>query len=75
VRSAGAGGQTLVHRLSGLNQLLNADGIAGAKYGTKTAMVSPPIRNMHTPVEIANLNDLEQCAQLIAHYILSKEGK
>ncbi|MBR0414143.1 MAG: M42 family peptidase [Clostridia bacterium] len=53
----------------------NADGIAAAKYGTKTAMVSPPIRNMHTPVEIANLNDLEQCAQLIAHYILSKEGK
>ena len=53
----------------------NADGIACAKYGTKTAMVSPPIRNMHTAVEVASLADLESCAALIAHYILSKEGK
>ena len=53
----------------------NADGIACAGTGTKAAMVSPPIRNMHTAVEVARLSDLEQCAQLIARYILAKEGK
>lgn len=53
----------------------NADGIATAKYGTKTAMVSPPIRNMHTGVEIADIGDLEQCAKLIAAYIISEEEK
>ena len=53
----------------------NADGLACAKYGTKTVTVSPPIRNMHTGVEVVHLDDLEQCARLIAAYILSKEGK
>lgn len=53
----------------------NADGIAVARYGTKTVCVSPPIRNMHTAVEVVNLGDLEHCARLIAAYILSKEGK
>ena len=53
----------------------NADGIATARYGTKTAMVSPPIRNMHTAVEVADLSDLENCARLIAAYIISQEEK
>ena len=53
----------------------NADEIASVGYGTKTITVSPPIRNMHTDVEVVHLEDLEQCARLIAAYILSKEGK
>ena len=53
----------------------NADEIASVGYGTKTITVSPPIRNMHTDVEVVHLDDLEQCARLIATYILSKEGK
>ena len=52
----------------------NADGIAFAGYGTKTLTLSPPIRNMHTPVEVANTDDLESVAQLIARYILSEEA-
>ena len=53
----------------------NADEIAKAKFGTKTVTVSPPIRNMHTTVETVNSSDLENCARLIAEYILSKEAK
>lgn len=52
----------------------NADGIASAAYGTKTITLSPPIRNMHTPVEVVDINDLESVAQLIAQYILSEEA-
>ena len=52
----------------------NADGIATAKFGTKTIALSPPIRNMHTPVEVVDLNDLESVARLIAEYILSEEA-
>ena len=53
----------------------NADGIATAKYGVKTATVSPPVRNMHTGVEVADIGDLEHCAKLIAAYILREEEK
>lgn len=53
----------------------NADCIATAKYGTKTLTLSPPIRNMHTPVEVVDINDLESVAQLIAQYILSEEAQ
>ena len=52
----------------------NADAIAKAKFGTKTMILSPPIRNMHTPVEVVDLNDLESVAQLIAQYILKEEA-
>ncbi len=51
----------------------NADGIATAGCGTKTVTLSPPIRNMHTPVEVVDINDLESVAQLIARYILKEE--
>ena len=53
----------------------NADEIVTAKLGTKTVTISPPIRNMHTTVEIVNGDDLENCARLIAEYILSNEEK
>lgn len=52
----------------------NADGIATAKFGTKIVTLSPPIRNMHTPVEVVDINDLESIAQLIALYIMSEEA-
>lgn len=47
----------------------NADCIAVAKKGVKSAVVSVPQRNMHTAAEIVDLKDLEYTAQLIAHYI------
>ena len=49
----------------------NADHIATTKSGVKTAVVSVPQRNMHTQVEIVDLNDIESTAKLIAEYIIS----
>ncbi|MBP3446181.1 MAG: M20/M25/M40 family metallo-hydrolase [Clostridia bacterium] len=48
----------------------NADHIALSRGGIKTGLVSIPLRNMHTAVEVVSVNDVENCAQLIAQYIL-----
>ena len=42
--------------------------------GKKTALLSIPQRNMHTAVEVIDLDDIESTAQLMAAYILSREG-
>ncbi len=48
----------------------NADHIAISRGGIKTGLISIPLRNMHTGVEIISVDDIENCAQLIAQYIL-----
>ena len=53
----------------------NADDIQISREGIPVCNVSLPLRYMHTPVEVVNLNDIENCAKLIAEYVLSlKEG-
>lgn len=48
----------------------NADHISVSKGGMKTGLVSVPQRNMHTGVEIIDVNDIENSAKLIAEYVL-----
>jgi endoglucanase len=45
--------------------------IAGA--GTATAVVSVPLKYMHTPVETLRLDDLENTARLLCAFLLSPE--
>ena len=47
----------------------NAEDYAFSKCGRKTGLLSIPIRNMHTSVEVCDLRDLEATAQLMALYI------
>ena len=44
--------------------------------GIATAVLSLPLRYMHTPVEVVDLDDLEQTAQLLAAFTrkLGEEG-
>ena len=49
----------------------NADVISVSRGGVKTGLVSIPLRNMHTPVEIIDTADVEKTAELLAKYILS----
>ncbi len=51
----------------------NADVISASKCGVKTGLVSIPLRNMHTQAELADINDVESVAQIIAAYIAEKE--
>ncbi|MCQ2479795.1 MAG: M20/M25/M40 family metallo-hydrolase [Clostridia bacterium] len=52
----------------------NSDYIAVSKGGKRTALLSIPLKNMHTPVEVVNVNDIESTAQLMARYIMNKGG-
>lgn len=54
----------------------NAWGVQIAREGIATAVVSVPLRYMHTPVEVLELDDLEKTAQLLAAFVKNcgKEG-
>lgn len=41
--------------------------------GVRTALLSIPLRNMHTPVEVVDLEDVEHTARLMAEYIKGVE--
>lgn len=43
----------------------DTDVIALSSGGVPTALISPPLRYMHTPVEIVHMEDVENCVRLI----------
>lgn len=47
----------------------NADAITTTASGIRTALISIPLRNMHTQAEIVDMADIEKTAELIALYI------
>lgn len=47
----------------------NADNIACSGGGIRTGLVSIPLRNMHTAVEIVDMDDIEATAQLLAEFV------
>lgn len=49
----------------------NADVISVTKSGVPCGLISIPIRNMHTPVEVCDIRDIEACADIIAELLLS----
>ena len=51
----------------------NADRYSVARGGAATGTVSIPLRNMHTPAEVIDLEDVRLSAELIAEFI--KEGR
>jgi endoglucanase len=44
----------------------DADAVHLSRGGVPTTLVSVPIRYMHSPVELVQLDDVDACAQLIA---------
>jgi endoglucanase len=44
----------------------DADAVHVSRAGVPTALVSIPIRYMHSPVELVQLDDVHACARLIA---------
>jgi len=48
----------------------NADVISLTRSGVKCALLSIPLRNMHTPVEAASVADIEATGRLIAEFVL-----
>ena len=52
----------------------NCDEIQVSGKGIKTALLSIPLRNMHTAVEVCDLADIESTAKLMAEYILERSA-
>ncbi len=50
----------------------NCDDIQVAGKGVKTALLSVPLRNMHTACEVCDLEDIENTARLMAEYIAER---
>lgn len=48
----------------------NGDVVSISKSGVKTGLVSIPLRNMHTDVEIIDIKDIENVCDLLENYIL-----
>ena len=51
----------------------NGDEIAVSRSGVRTALISIPLRYMHTPAEVIDLRDVEYTAELLAEYIREAE--
>ena len=58
----------------GRNTGTNCDQIQVAGNGVKTALISVPLRNMHTAIEVCDLEDIESTARLMAEYIIERSG-
>lgn len=46
-----------------------------SREGIPTAILSIPIRNMHTPVEVVSLRDIQRAARLIAAFVTTLDGE
>lgn len=53
----------------------NADVITVSQSGIKTALISIPEKYMHQPVEIVDINDIENVSRLICCYVKERIGE
>ncbi len=52
----------------------DARAVQMARQGVATGLIGIPLRYMHTPSEVVDLNDVEACVELIRHFALSLEA-
>ena len=53
---------------AGMKTYTDADVTFASRDGIPTGLVSIPLRNMHSPIEIVELSDLEACVQLLVAF-------
>lgn len=51
----------------------NADKYSVSRGGVKTSLVSIPIRYMHSPVEVADIEDIKASAKLLCEFLLDND--
>ena len=53
---------------AGMKTYTDADATFASRDGIPTGLVSIPLRNMHSPIEIVELSDLEACVRLLVAF-------
>ena len=53
----------------------DADAMQLTREGIPTALLSIPLRNMHTPIETLSVKDLVRIGRLMAHFIASLDDR
>lgn len=71
-RAAESKGIKFQYEVMGGKTGTNADHVALTRSGVKTGLLSIPLRNMHTPVEVVDIADIESVANILAEYIMAK---
>lgn len=61
--------------MGGGNTGTNADVISLSECGIRTALISIPLKYMHSPIEVADTEDIEAAGDLIAAYIRRRVGE
>jgi endoglucanase len=61
-------------KASPTNSGTDAAAVQVSREGIPTALVSIPIRNMHTPAEVVALDDVERTGRLLAECIAGLDG-
>jgi len=59
------------HEASSIRTGTDTDSIFHAKTGIASALISTPLRYMHSPTEMANMNDVDSVAQLMVELVRS----
>ena len=54
---------------TGMKTYTDADETYLSRGGVATALVSVPLRNMHSPIEIVDLADLKACVRLVTAFV------
>jgi len=64
-----AGEEKVAHTIeTGMKTYTDADVTFASREGIPTGLVSIPLRNMHSPIEIAELADVEACIRLLTAF-------
>ena len=63
------------HDVMGGRTGTNADSINNTGRGVKTALLSVPLRYMHTGCEVISVSDMENTAALLAEFLIKKDGE
>ena len=63
------------HDVMGGRTGTNADSINNTGRGVKTALLSVPLRYMHTGCEVISIDDIENTAKLLAEFLIKKDGE
>jgi endoglucanase len=66
---AAAEAESIAHTVeTGMKTYTDADDTYTSRAGVPTGLVSIPLRNMHSPCEIVQLSDLEDCVRLLVAF-------